>query len=60
MSEHKADYTKDDLLAFCTFTDGVPKYIGQLMDVQVWKAWLISCYNFDGRYVNIVYPQIRS
>ena len=55
MSEHKADYTKDDLLAFCTFTDVVPKYIGQLMDVQVWKAWLISCYNFDGRYVNIVY-----
>ena len=32
MSEHKADYSKDDLLALYTFTGGVPKYIEQFMD----------------------------
>lgn len=32
MSDHKADYTKDDLLALYTFTGGVPKYIEQFMD----------------------------
>ena len=32
ISEHKADYTKDDLLALYTFTGGVPKYIEQFMD----------------------------
>ena len=26
ISDHKADYTKDDLLALYTFTGGVPKY----------------------------------
>ena len=47
ISDHKADYTKDDLLALYTFTGGVPKYIEQLwtMDVQAWKAWSISCCN---------------
>lgn len=29
---HKADYTKEDLLALYTFTGGVPKYIEQFMD----------------------------
>ena len=32
ISDHKADYTKDDLLALYTFTGGVPKYIEQFMD----------------------------
>ena len=27
MSDHKPDYTKDDLLGLYTFTGGVPKYI---------------------------------
>ena len=32
MSDHKPDYTKDDLLGLYTFTGGVPKYIEQFMD----------------------------
>ena len=32
ISDHKADYSKDDLLALYTFTGGIPKYIEQFMD----------------------------
>jgi len=32
LSDHKADYTNEDLLALYTFTGGVPKYIENLID----------------------------
>lgn len=32
LSEHKPNYTKEDLLALYTFTGGVPKYIENFMD----------------------------
>lgn len=31
LADHKPDHTKEDLLAFYTFTGGVPKYIEQFM-----------------------------
>ena len=32
ISDHKPDYTNDDLLALYTFTGGIPKYIESFMD----------------------------
>lgn len=32
LSDYKPDYTNDDLLALYTFTGGIPKYIGILID----------------------------